>query len=430
MEVKRLSLASALAILSLQMMMGCQQPTKQEAVIVDDQNSEFVGKTCYGQSLKHQYILTWSDGSVSLFRGSKTQLSHHLAEASLLKKQVVMAEQDRQLSLKPLTHLSSPINPLNEDNKGIFWQVWGQEDVQVQTLWDANIKGDGVSVAVIDTGVDLNHPSLKGRIAVNSLEVPENGLDDDGNGLIDDANGYDFAYKAPRARPADHGTHVAGIIAAEPSSSPMVGMAPGAKILPLNIMDDRGGGSLSAAVFAIQYAKEQGAKVINASWGGAICAETLKKMIASLAEQEVLFVAAAGNDGVDIDIFPEYPAGFGLANQITIGASMPSGLMAAFSNYSPNRVHVLAPGHQILSSVPGGWMPASGTSMAAPFVSGLAALLWSKYPEATLQQIKKAIISSVKTPQNYTPVQSGGRINAPQALQKLEILLEHSTDAR
>jgi subtilisin family serine protease len=99
---------------------------------------------------------------------------------------------------------------------------------------------------------------------------------------------------------------------------------------------------------------------------------------------------------------------------------MPSGLMAAFSNYSNQRVHVLAPGHQILSSVPGGWQPASGTSMAAPFVSGLAALLWSQHPEATLIQIKSAILNSVLSPQDYTPVMSKGRIDAPKALEYLE----------
>lgn len=158
-----------------------------------------------------------------------------------------------------------------------------------------------------------------------------------------------------------------------------------------------------------------------------MCAESLKRSIASLRDKNILFIAAAGNDGVDIEIYPEFPAGFALENQITVGANMPSGLMAGFSNYSYRKVHLLAPGHQILSSVLGGWLPASGTSMATPFVSGVAALLWSKYPQATLSQVKRAILSSVKTPHDYTPVMSGGRVNAPLALEKLEAILREVT---
>jgi subtilisin family serine protease len=217
-----------------------------------------------------------------------------------------------------------------------------------------------------------------------------------------------------------HGTHVAGIIAAEPKNGLMLGVAPAAKILPLNIMSAKGGGTLSAAVFAVKYAASRGARIINASWGGAVCADTLKQMLESADLQNTLFVAASGNDGVDIDQFPEFPAAFGLANQLTVGASLQSGLMASFSNYGRLGVDILAPGHQILSTIPGGWQLASGTSMAAPFVSGLAALLWSAHPEATMAQIKRAIMASVLAPQAYFPVVAQGRINAPQALRALE----------
>lgn len=421
MDVKRISsLIGIPAILSS--LIACQPPKDKANLIIDDQTSQFSGKGCYGQSVKQRYLLTWSDGQVSLFHGPREEVLKYSMSFSPHQKKIVMIEQDREIKLSGLNLKAEP-RLAATTSEGLYWQVWGQEDIQAPVLWNQGIKGDGVTVGVIDTGIDLSHPSLADRIAVNDQEIPNNKIDDDNNGIVDDYKGYDFAYKVPEARAADHGTHVAGIIAAEPKSSPMVGVAHQSKILPMNIMSDNGGGSLSAAVFAIQYAKDRGVKVINASWGGALCADSLKRMINSLNEQNILFVSAAGNDGVDIDVYPEFPAGFALANQVTVGASVQSGLMAAFSNYSYNKVHVLAPGHQILSSVPGGWLPASGTSMAAPFVSGLAALLWSKHPEATLAQIKQAIITSIGTPQVYTPVVSGGRINAPLALTKLEALL-------
>jgi subtilisin family serine protease len=401
---------------------ACQKEPIKPVEVVDDGNSQFAGKTCYGKALPNQYILSWSDGSHSIFYGTKDQLELELNK-SPLTRQITMAEQDRELQFESYLMADESVNP-----KSIFWQVWGQEDVQANVLWEENIKGAGVTVAVVDAGVDRSHPSLIHRIATNESEIPDNGQDDDKNGLVDDYQGFDFAYKEPYAKASNHGTHVAGIIAAEPKGNPMLGIAPGAQILPLNIMGDTGGGSLAAAVFAIKYAQSRGAKVINASWGGAVCAETLKTMIASVAEQGILFVAAAGNDGVDIEVFPEFPAAFDLGNQITVGATMQSGLMAAFSNYGRNRVHVLAPGHQIYSSVPGGWYAASGTSMAAPFVSGMAALLWSAHPEASLTQVKRAILNSVKTPQAYHPVLAQGRINIPQGLQTLRALLQQSEE--
>jgi subtilisin family serine protease len=407
---------------------ACQKKENLKPVIVDDSNSQFSGKQCYGKSKQNQYIIAWSDGSRSLFHGPKEALEKQISNQIEKNKFIVAAEQDRTIKFD-----SMRLNKVNSTEaspavEGNFWEVWGQEDTQVNVLWDKQIKGEGITVAVVDASTDITHPSLIDRIAVNSNEIPENGVDDDNNGYVDDYQGFDFAYNAPLSFAAEHGTHVAGIIAAEPKGGPMLGMAPKAKILPLNIMfENNGGGSLSAAVLALKYAEVRGVKVVNASWGGPICAEALRDAIASLNEKGILFVAAAGNDGVDMEQYPEFPAAFGLANQITVGATVQSGLMAAFSNYGRAQVHILAPGNQILSTVPGGWRLASGTSMAAPFVSGFAALLWSAYPEATLVQIKAAILGSVLNPMSYNPVISQGRINVPQGLQKLESILSTST---
>ncbi len=412
--------AASIVLLLMVLSIGCQKKVEKPPVIVDDSNSKYAGKSCYGNSKPNQYILAWSDGSVSVYSGSREQLEKTITFSNQNQKQVVFVEQDREINLNSLTLNTIPSPVSDPSLSGIFWQVWGQEDAQMNLLWDQKIKGEGVTVAVIDAGVDQIHPSLEDRIAVNNKEIPKNGIDDDHNGIVDDYKGYDFAYKVPNALVSAHGTHVAGIIAAEPKDSPMLGVAPASKILPLNIMGDQGGGSLSAAVFAIKYAESRGAQIINASWGGAVCADILKQVIGEAGEHGVLFVAAAGNDGVDLDIFPEFPAAFSLLNQITVGASLQSGLMASFSNYSRNHVHILAPGHQILSTVPGGWQVASGTSMAAPFVSGFAALLWSAHPEASMDQIKRAITNSVVAPKDYNPVAAQGRINAQQGLTKLE----------
>lgn len=424
MEAKRIKglILSSFFLIGI---IGCQKKVKKIAPIIDKANSQYSNKNCFGKAIENQWVISWTMGGMSLFKGSKTQLLSYLAsiENNSEISPIRMIEQDREVESLDLNLRTDQVTEVQAPNEGIYWQVWGQEDIQANKLWDQNIKGNRVTVAVVDAGIDLKHPALTGRVAVNINEIPDNGIDDDKNGLVDDYKGFDFAYKSPTAQPSQHGTHVAGIIAAEPFKNPMLGVAPEAQLIPLNIMSDRGGGSLSAAVFAIKYAQSRGAKIINASWGGAICADILRQTILDVGEAGVLFISAAGNDGTDIDLYPEFPAAFALPNQLTVGASVQSGLMAAFSNFGRERVDILAPGHQILSTVPGGWQIASGTSMATPFVSGVAALLWSAHPEATLHQVRLAIQESVADKKNYYPVHSKGRLNAPLALQNLEKLL-------
>ena len=165
----------------------------------------------------------------------------------------------------------------------------------------------------------------------------------------------------------------------------------------------------------------RGAKIINASWGGAPCVESLKNSFLSLEQAGILVVVAAGNDGRDVDLYPEFPASFNLSNQITVAASSQSDFMTSWSNSGFNYVHVAAPGESIYSTVPRnsyGYM--DGTSMAAPFVSGVAALLFSARPSASAAQVRSAILSSADVQSGHEfKVSSRGRVNVRKALEKI-----------
>jgi subtilisin family serine protease len=215
---------------------------------------------------------------------------------------------------------------------------------------------------------------------------------------------------------------VSGIIAADPTTGPIQGMAPQAKIIPANFMDSSGGGSLGSAIQAIQYVVSRGAKVINASWGGPTCSTTLGNVMSSLAAKNVMIVVASGNDGLNLDVTPDYPANFNFPNQLTVSASNSADFMTNWSNSSYKIVHVGAPGDSIYSTVPGGAGYMSGTSMAAPSVTGAIALLLSAHPNATYAQIKQALIQSVDV--RGFRVESQGRINVPNALKALQQLVQ------
>jgi subtilisin family serine protease len=312
---------------------------------------------------------------------------------------------------------------------------WGQQDVGASAAWQAGDYGAGVIVAVVDTGVDIYHDQLKKQIAVNSGETgvdangnskADNGIDDDGDGYIDNAFGYDFTVNAALTGDNSyHGTHVDGVIAAEHTdtvaagSTHVEGLAPKAKILPLAFLDSSGSGIMSDGVRAIEYAVAQGAKVINASWGGPTCSRSLRDTITGLSARNVIFVAAAGNSGSNIDRYPEYPASLNLAAQLTVGATGDHGNMANYSNYGAAAVHLFAPGSSIISTLPGNVMGSlSGTSMATPFVSGAVALLLSAVPDSTPAQVRAALYNSATKRSDYLN-SSKGRLNLASAISEL-----------
>ena len=270
-------------------------------------------------------------------------------------------------------------------------------DMDVPEAWDMSL-GTGRTVAVVDSGVLASHPDFK---------------DADGNSRV--GAGYDWVDEDADANdPEGHGTHVAGTIAASMNSVGVVGVAPEARILPLRVLDATGGGYVSDISDAFHFAGEQGVRVVNASLGGSTFSQIEKDEIDEYPE--TLFVVAAGNLARNEAPHPVYPCAFGSDNVICVSAHHAQDGRPAFSNYSTTSVDVFAPGYDIYStSRSGGYEYMTGTSMAAPHVAGLAALLLARNPSLSVEQLKQAIMDTVVTKPSYISV-SGGRVNAEAAL--------------
>ena len=284
-------------------------------------------------------------------------------------------------------------------------QDWALDLVNAPSAWAQGATGEGVVVAVIDSGVDIGHSELRDNIWVNSDEIPGDGIDNDGNGYIDDIHGWNFGIGQDNGnvRPGrrnnfqSHGTHVAGIIASNDDGIGNTGIAPDAQIMPLRLGDTTLFGSFRNAgslVDAIYYAVDNGADVINLSLGWADSPE-LQAALAYAAEKGVVTVSASGNSGGDS---PLIPAAHADRWGISVGAADREGNRTSFSNQAgPNAEirHVLAPGADIYSTHAGqDYRRRDGTSMAAPFVSGAVALMLSANPDLTVDQIRNILTAT------------------------------------
>jgi len=288
--------------------------------------------------------------------------------------------------------------------------AWGVSKIQAPEAWKTGVKGEGVVVAVIDTGVDYTHPALAGKVWMNEKEIAGNNLDDDGNGFIDDVYGYDFANKD--GDPKDdhsHGTHCSGTIVGD-----KVGVAPKAKIMAIKFLDKNGSGTLAAAVEAINYATLMKANVMSNSWGGGGFSQTMADAIKKAQDAGIVFVAAAGNEYNDNDKRPTYPATYD--GVIAVAATDDKDAKASFSNWGATKVAVAAPGVKIYSTViDGKYASYSGTSMACPHVAGMSALLLSKGIPAA--EVKQKLIDSSDLIDSLTGKSvSNGRVNALKAV--------------
>jgi subtilisin family serine protease len=292
-------------------------------------------------------------------------------------------------------------------------------DIDAEKAWSIETGSQEVVVAVIDTGLNYNLPIFKGNIYTNKAELDgQAGVDDDGNGCIDDVHGCDFA--ANDGDPMDvygHGTHVSGTIGANGADgTDIVGVAWNVTLLPIRFLDDQGSGTLDNAILSIDYATKMKANIISASWGGGGFSQLLMDSISRARDAGILFVAAAGNEANNNDSSPTYPASYQVDNIVSVAALDPTGMVADFSNIGKTSVHIAAPGVDITSYTMAGRESWSGTSMATPHVSGVAALLLSQDLTQSYTTIKNRLLSSTRPMGTLRNRVSTGMLNAYLAL--------------
>ncbi len=303
------------------------------------------------------------------------------------------------------------------------------KDISARAAWDIQTGSDEILVAVIDSGIDRNHPDIQPNYWINPGESgvdangrnkASNGVDDDGNGFVDDVYGWNFAND--NNEPMDdnnHGTHCAGTIGGVGNNSVgVVGVNWRTRLVGIKFLNSAGSGLDSDAVDSIYYATLIGSRITSNSWGGATGSNTLREAIADAHSKGVLFVAAAGNSGLPV---PMYPASYDLPNIISVAATDSTDGLASFSSYGVPHVDVGAPGVGILSTLPLIRTPPyaffNGTSMACPHVAGLAALLLSQAPMSHLAVKQRILDTADRIPALRDKVLTGARINAAAALE-------------
>lgn len=350
------------------------------------------------------------------------------------------AEPNFEIKLDPAESQSSKDlvirdnNPVNAPNDPMFNDQWalnnvGQNggkqkaDIGALLAW-AKTKGTKkVVVAVLDTGVDYKHDDLAANMWIRPDNVPA--YKDDELGTINDEHGFNADDNL--SDPMDengHGTHCAGVIGAEGDNDKgIAGINWQVEIMPLKFLGRSGFGSTKNAIEAINYAidrKRNGVnvRIISASWGSTQYSKALEDAIRAAGEEGILFIAAAGNDSTDNDKRPHYPSNYKLPNVISVAALDRNDQLAGFSNYGAKTVHIAAPGKDILSTWLGdNYREASGTSMATPQVSGVAALILATDPRMSVDKLRERLLKSVdKLDSLNGKVETGGRLNAAKAL--------------
>ena len=401
-----------------------------------------------GEYVVEPYVQPRSTDSQSTYAGLK--INRQLGKSSLLlslhtgarngdeseRKKVAYA-QDRDLcpyllktgkarTCSPNFVVSTSVIP-NDSDISNAWGLDSNTGVNAYDAWDIATGSQDIVVAVIDTGVDYTHPDLQANMWVNDGEIPGNGIDDDGNGYIDDVHGMNATGQGARGNPMDgngHGTHCAGVIGARANNGQGVaGINWNVKIMALKFLGSDGSGGLAGAIEALNYVtamRQRGVNIVvtNNSWGGGGFSQSLFDAIEASTSAGAVFVAAAGNASNDNDRLPAYPASYDIEGVVSVAAIDRDTNIASFSNFGATTVDIAAPGVGVYSTYTGGgYRSLSGTSMAAPHVSGVVALAASVMDSPSVSTLVNRLYdSAVDRPTLVGAVRTGRSADAYRAV--------------
>ncbi len=301
------------------------------------------------------------------------------------------------------------------------WALSDPAQVGAEEAWTQS-DGAGVIVAVLDTGVQLDHPDLAGNIWTNPGEIAGNGRDDDNNGVIDDVHGANILNATGDVNDDNgHGTHVAGIIAARKGNGiGGAGLAPGATIMPVKVLDANMSGTTDKLALGIRYAVDKGARILNVSVNSDTQTPDVVAAVRYAGEHGAIIVASAGNNGRNIDLLPSYPAALTDPAIISVAAESETDRLWSGSNTGLVAVDLAAPGEKIASTATGsGYQARTGTSAAAPFVSASLALLSAARPELPMSTLRTAILDSTHGSSVLAPLLGGGRLDVGAAMHRI-----------
>jgi subtilisin family serine protease len=316
----------------------------------------------------------------------------------------------------PLANAAAASDPLLINQ----WALADPAAIGAKEAWTQS-SGAGVLVAILDTGVQLDHPDLAANIWTNTGEIAGNGRDDDADGFVDDVHGANMFDRGGNVDDDNgHGTHVAGIVAARQGNGiGGSGVAPNAKILPVKVLDANMSGNTDTLSTGIRYAVDRGAKIINTSVNTDAATDTVRDAVAYADEHGAVIVASAGNNGRDIDLEPSYPASLSDPAVFAVAAQDEGGLLSQISNTGLLAVDVAAPGVHIASTTRNSsYQSRTGTSAAAPFVAGSFALLSAARPDLPMSALRSILSETTKRTSLLSSLLGGGQLDVGAAMHR------------